>query len=104
METISDQSVTVSVVNLNSVEVRSLVIQGGGYAEHQLVAINHNGVRTPIDSSSFQVFLEPGSGATLEIEMNRYVNQPTMDFPWFRDHSEEVFVQKLGYIELYVYW
>lgn len=86
VEAMSDQSVTVSIVNLNPVESRSLVIQGGGYAEHQLVAINHNGVRTPIDSTAFQILLEPGSGATLVIEMNRYVNKPTMDFPWFRDH------------------
>lgn len=86
VETMNDQSVTVSVVNLNPVEARSLVIQGGGYAEHQLLAVRHNGVSTPIDRTSFQVLLEPGSGATLEIEMDRYVNQPTMDFPWFRDY------------------
>lgn len=85
VEAMTDQTVTVSVVNLNPAERRSLVIQGGGYAEHQLVAVNVNGTRTPIDSSSFNVILEPGSGTTLEIEMNRYVNQPTMDFPWFRD-------------------
>lgn len=82
----TDKTVTVSLVNLSPVKSRPVVVQGGGYAEHQFLGITHEGVRTPINSSSFQVILEPGSGATLEIEMNRYVNQPTMDFPWFRDH------------------
>ena len=80
----SGESVTVSVVNLNPVEARLLTVQGGAYAEHQLVAVSQDGERTPINDSSFQVLLEPGSGTTLEIEMNRYVNQPTMGYPWRR--------------------
>ncbi len=86
VESMSDKTVTVSLVNLNPVEARTLVIQAGGYAEHQFVAINQNGVRVPVDSSSIQLLMEPGSGTTLELEMNRFVNQPTMDFPWFRDN------------------
>lgn len=80
----TDESVTVSVVNLNPVEIRPVIIQGGGYGEHQFINITHNGESTPIDSSTFQLVLEPGSGTTLEIEMNRFANQPAMDFPWYR--------------------
>lgn len=86
VDRMNGESVRVKLVNLNPVEARPLVIQGGGYGEHQFVAVTHNGLRTPIDSSTFQVFLEPGSGTTLEIEMRRFVNQPTMDFPWHQQN------------------
>lgn len=84
VEKMTDTGVTVSLVNLSPVEKRPLVIQAGGYAEHRFVAVTQNGVRTPIDRSWFQVLLEPGTGSTLEIEMRRFVNQPTMEFPWLR--------------------
>ena len=78
----SDRSVQVKLVNLNVVEKRKVVIQGGGYGEHQITAVIQDGERTPVDNPSFQVLLEPGSGTTLEIEMDRFVNKPTMAFPW----------------------
>ena len=55
-------------------------------AEHQIVAVTQNGVRTPVNSTTFRVVLEPGSGTTLEIEQRRFVNQPTLDFPWRRSN------------------
>lgn len=87
VEKMTDTSVTVALVNLNPVQKRPLVIQAGGYAEHQFVAVTHNRERTPVGRSWFQVLLEPGAGARLEIEMRRFVNQPTMEFPWFRNQS-----------------
>ena len=78
----TDKSVTVSMVNLNPLEPRTLIVQGGAYREHQLVAISENNYHKAIDDPWFTIRLAPGAGTTLEIEMNRYVNQPTMDFPW----------------------
>lgn len=57
-------------------------MQGGAYGEHQLVAVTPGGERRAIDHPWFQVTLEPGSGATLELEIRRYVNQPMLSFPW----------------------
>jgi len=48
------------------------------------VATTETDKRVSIDSPFFTIRLAPGAGTTLEIEMNRYVNQPTMDFPWER--------------------
>ena len=86
VESMTDETVTVSSVNLNPAEARPVVIQAGGYAEHRFIAVNYNDNRIPVDGTSSQIFLEPGSGTTLEIEMQRFVNQPTMDFPWYRNH------------------
>lgn len=80
----TDETVTVELLNLDPVDPRPVIVQGGSYGEHRIRAINHDGKRTPIDASSFQVLLAPGSGAALEIEMDRYANQPTMDYPWRR--------------------
>jgi hypothetical protein len=80
----SADRVTVSLVNLNPVESRRVLVQGGAYGEHQLLAVTHDGNRRPVDSSWFQVTLEPGSGATLELEIRRFNNQPSLAFPWDR--------------------
>ena len=84
VERMSDNTVTVSLVNINPVERRTVVVQGGAFGEHQIVAVTHDGIRTPVDHSSFQVLLAPGSGATLEIEQHRFVNKPSHEFPWNR--------------------
>jgi len=44
------------------------------------------GERTvPIEGSSFTVRLEPGCGSRMVLKMTRYVNQPTLIFPWDRN-------------------
>ena len=39
----------------------------------------------PIDASFFTVRLEPGCGSRMVLKMKRYVNQPTLIFPWDRN-------------------
>ena len=80
----TERMVKVHAVNLNPLKERTLIIQGGAYGEHQLVDVTVNGERLPIDDASLRILLEPGAGTVLEIEMNRFVNIPTMDFPWNR--------------------
>jgi hypothetical protein len=80
----SDNTVTVSLVNINPVERRTVVVQGGAFGEHQIVAVTREGMRTPVNHSSFQVLLAPGSGTTLEIEQRRFVSKPSHEFPWNR--------------------
>lgn len=81
---LSDDAATVTLVNLDQVHARELVVQAGGYAEHQFVTAALDGESVPIDADHFAIRLAPGCGTTLQLTMNRYVNQPTMRFPWDR--------------------
>ena len=80
----ADETV-VTLVNVNQTEGRRLVVQGGGYGEHQILSVTSNGKTMPVNDSHFTVRLGPGSGGRLVIRMQRYANRPHLDFPWDRD-------------------
>ena len=85
VEKLSDDAVTVSLVNVNPVETRTVVIQGGGYAEHDITRVSvEGGESIDLGSSAFTVQLAPGCGARLQMGTSRYANKPTVTFPWDR--------------------
>ena len=79
---LSDTEATVTLVNINASQARTVIVQGGAYAEHQLVSVAHRGQATRIDAPVLTVQLAPGSGAQLVITMRRYANRPTARHPW----------------------
>jgi hypothetical protein len=89
VERLTADSVTVTLVNVSQLEERSVVVQAGGYAEHQFLSVQMDKRKTPIEGTNFTVRLAPGSGARLTISMRRYVNQPTLAFPWDRGWAME---------------
>ncbi|MCI0462548.1 MAG: hypothetical protein L0Z62_36830 [Gemmataceae bacterium] len=84
VEKLSADGVTVTLVNTNQIEARTVVVQGGSYAEHQFVSATVGGQSVPVNASTCTVRLEPGCGGRLELLMRRHVNQPTLTFPWDR--------------------
>jgi hypothetical protein len=64
-----------------------VVVQGGGYGEHQIVSADLNGRVTRSTARDFTVRLAPGAGAKLTLEMKRYANPPTAKFPWDRQDA-----------------
>jgi len=84
VEKLTGDSVTVTLVNMNQVEPRTVLVQAGGYAEHQFNSATVNGKTTPIDNAYVTVQLSPGAGARVEFQMKRYANQPTYAQPWDR--------------------
>jgi hypothetical protein len=84
VERIAPESVTLTLVNLNPLEARTLTVQMGAYAEHHATSVTVGGRTTPVDRPWFHVRLAPGAGETLTIAMRRYVHQPTLAFPWDR--------------------
>jgi hypothetical protein len=76
--------VVVTLVNTNPVKGYDVVVQTGGFAEHQATSIEVGGKTVPVDASHFTVRLAPGTGDTMTIAMKRYANQPTAAFPWDR--------------------
>jgi hypothetical protein len=61
-----------------------VTVQAGGYGEHQFTSVTLDGARQPLDASAFTITLAPGAGAKLELGMKRFVNKPTLAFPWER--------------------
>ncbi len=84
VERMTNDSITVTLVNTNQTASRELVVQAGGYAEHQFESVEWNGQTVPVRAREFTVRLEPGAGAKLTLKLRRFVNQPTVVFPWDR--------------------
>jgi hypothetical protein len=81
---LSDTRTVVTLINLNPSQRRTVVVQGGGYGEHQLVSVTTGGKTTAIDSPRLTVQLDPGCGQKLVLDMKRYANVPTVVHPWHR--------------------
>jgi hypothetical protein len=79
---LGDRRTVVTLVNTNETTSRTVLIQAGGYGEHQFESVESNGKTQKLDSRHVMVNLTPGAGATLAFTMRRYVNQPTVTFPW----------------------
>lgn len=85
VEKLGEDETVVTLVNTNQVAARTVTVQGGAYAEHQILsAAVGEGAATPVNSSAFTLRLAPGAGARLTLKMKRYANTPTLSFPWER--------------------
>lgn len=79
---LSADEVGVQLINLDPVHARHLILQSGAYAEHTIDSAAIDGERTEVGGSALHVRLEPGAGARLLLRVRRFVNQPTVAFPW----------------------
>jgi hypothetical protein len=84
VEKLEADGATLSLVNVNPVETRMLVVQAGGYGEHRFESVEIDGKTQAIRGPLLNVKLEPGSGAQMRFRMSRYVNPPTLAQPWDR--------------------
>ena len=82
VERLTSNSVTLTLVNLDPVSPRSLVVQAGGYREHLFTSVRVGNRTRKIESDALRVNLAPGSGGRLVLSMRRYVRQPTLSQPW----------------------
>ena len=85
VEGLSADRTTLTLVNLDPSDSRTVVIQAGGYGEHQFTGVEQGGRTTAIDGPILTVRLDPGAGGRLVLAMKRYVNPPTLARPWDRD-------------------
>ena len=81
---LGDRRTVVTLVNVSATQSRTVIVQAGGYAEHQFDSVETNGKTTPVNARELSVRLAPGAGAKLTFTMRRYANQPTVRFPWSR--------------------
>ena len=81
---LSDDSVSVTLVNINQLESRDVIVQAGGYAEHQFTQLDIAGDTREMNSDTFTLRLAPSAGEQLTLKMKRYANTPDLSFPWAR--------------------
>jgi hypothetical protein len=89
VEKLTADRAVVTLVNTSQLDARTVVIQAGGYGEHEFVSVQTGDRKATIKGVSFAVRLAPGAGTRLTLSMRRYVNQPTLAFPWDRDWALE---------------
>ena len=80
---LGDAVAEVTLVNLGKV-ARTVIVQGGAWAEHRIESVTLDGIETRIGRPDFTLRLEPGCGARLRLAMRRFANRPTLAFPWGR--------------------
>jgi hypothetical protein len=84
VENMTDTSTTLSLVNIDPVNSKKVIVQAGAYGEHQVTAVEVDGVSHAVGAPFFTVNLAPGCGSKLVITHDRYANKPTMTQPWDR--------------------
>jgi hypothetical protein len=72
----------VTLVNVSTTAPRTLVVQGGAYAEHMIESVDWNGKTVSVGRPNFTVMLNPGAGGKLTLKMKRYAGDPTVKFPF----------------------
>jgi len=84
IDSMTADETAVTLVNLSPTQSRAVTIQGGGYGEHQIRSAAFDGKTEAVNASAFTIRLAPGAGARVVLAMDRYVNPPTLKFPWDR--------------------
>jgi hypothetical protein len=82
VERITSDETVVTLVNVNQLDARTIIVQGGAYGEHQIAAADLTGNSIMVESPTFKVKLAPGAGGKIALRQKRYVNQPTLALPW----------------------
>ncbi|MEO1997963.1 MAG: hypothetical protein ABGZ17_22105 [Planctomycetaceae bacterium] len=86
VDRLTSDEVAVTLVNTSQVSPRTVVVQAGGYGEHQFVDVTHGQHTLPINARKLTVRLAPGCGDRLVFRMRRFANQPTLALPWDPTH------------------
>jgi hypothetical protein len=81
VEKITKDEAVVTLVNVNQLHARTVIVQGGAYGEHQLSAKGTGNGEQGI-GRCLSVRLAPGAGGKLTLQFKRHANQPTLDLPW----------------------
>lgn len=82
VQRLTDDKVTLTLVNTNQTEDRTVIVQAGGYGEHQFTSASVDGRTIAIDASYVTVRLTPGGGGRMTFLIDRYVNSPRLAMPW----------------------
>ncbi len=84
VSSLTAEATTVTLVNIDPTRPRTVIVQGGAYAEHLIERVEVEGEVRLVDAPVLTVELGPGCGSKLVLKMRRYANDPTLARPWDR--------------------
>jgi hypothetical protein len=76
------EGVDVDIINTSASAERELVIQGGAFAEHEIVGLTCEGRDEAVGDTHLSVGLAPGSGGSLRLHLARHTRPATYAHPW----------------------
>lgn len=86
VESVSPADLTLTLANTDLLEARDILVQAGGFAEHEFTEVKQlnsdDSSPTSIHGQHFVVRLGPAAQAKFKLGMKRYAHQPTFNFPW----------------------
>jgi hypothetical protein len=88
VDSLTDRSTSLVLVNLNQTDSRDVIVQGGAYGEHVCEQVSIDGRTIDVHGSSFRVRLAAGAGGRLTIAMKRYAGKPRLAQPWDEDQRD----------------
>ena len=84
VERLGADSATLTLINTNPLEPRTVIVQAGAYGEHSFESAALDGKTAPVGGALVTVRLLAGCGARIQFKMSRYKNTPTLAHPWHR--------------------
>ena len=89
VDRLTPEGIRLHLVNLHPSEPRTVILQAGMFGEHEFVQVRQV-VHYPhqfhaIGARRFRVQLVPAAVGRIEVDMKRFVHQPTYAFPWHGD-------------------
>jgi hypothetical protein len=83
VESMTDDSATLRLVNTSDDQPRTIWVQTGAYGEHQCLSVQpEGGPSLDVNGTLFAVRLAPKAGTRLFVKMRRYANTPSARLPW----------------------
>ncbi len=82
VSSVDKDGLTLTLCNLHVHKMRSIILQGGAFGEHKLVAIEKDQERTAIDNKWLRIELAPASQVTCRVQLERYAYPPSYIEPF----------------------
>lgn len=84
VSSVSEDSVVLTLVNLNAKRSRDVIVQAGAAAEHEFTEVSYGRARVRVGGPHLRVSLGPRSETVLRLGMKRFARTPTYAMPWER--------------------
>ena len=89
VENITADSIELTLVNTSLVGTRSTIVQAGAFGEHKILEVSVNG-ESPnrVSGPHIQVDLAPQASAAIVMQIKRFANQPSYEWPFTQGEDE----------------